>query len=302
MRFDRVDQAEGLRRLLMKNHTRVMTVVSGKSGVGRTSTTINLAAALVRSGKDVLVLDENQTPNNLLDQLGMSARYDLLDAVSGRCEPQQALLPKHGFCVLPTARAIASLARLDHVERKCMENSLTELSSGMDVILVDAAMHIQQAAIASRMPSSAALLVVADATTSGITESYALIKRLAQMNACLNFEIVLNKISNETEAAIVFGNMAKVARRNLAVHLEYSGFIPYDDKLMRATQLGRPVNEVFPAAISVGSYGKLSQRLLSLPVSRETVEADSCTILQSLAMYVAQPAQRLSREMKLVVN
>ena len=58
-----VDQAEGLRRLLVLNQTQVITVVAGKAGVGRTSATINLAAALARSGKDVLVLDENHGPN-----------------------------------------------------------------------------------------------------------------------------------------------------------------------------------------------------------------------------------------------
>lgn len=302
MRSDRVDQAEGLRRLLVRNQTQVITVVAGKQGVGRTSTTINLAAALARSGKDVLVLDQNHAPNNSLGSLGLVARHDLLDVVHGKCKPHQAVLTTHGFSVLPTARAISSLANLDHVEQQRMENALTEVSSGVDIILVDAAMLVQQAAISSGQASRAVLLVVADATTSGITGSYALIKRLAQVNACLNFEIVVNKISNEKEAMTVFGNMAKVAHRNLSARLEYSGCIPRDEKLKRATQLGRPVIEAFPTAISVKPYMELSQKLLCLPVHQDDAENGAGTIVQSLMMHVAQPVHRHSREMAHVVN
>ena len=95
-RVGAVDQAEGLRRLLVSNQTRVITVVAGKSGVGRTSMTINLAAALARSGKDVLVLDENHAPNNLLDRLGLYARHDLLDVIQGvRYEGYERTIDTH---------------------------------------------------------------------------------------------------------------------------------------------------------------------------------------------------------------
>jgi flagellar biosynthesis protein FlhG len=206
-----VDQAEGLRRLLVSNQTRVITVVAGKTGVGRTSVTINLAAALARIGKDVLVLDENHAPNNLLDRLGLFARHDLLDVVQGKCAPSEAVLAANGFNVLPTAHVMYALAKLNHIEQQRLENALTEVSSGVDVMLVDAAMLVGQAAVSSSLSSGVKLLVVVDATASGITESYALIKRLALENARLQFEIIVNKASNDQEAKNVFGNMAKVA-------------------------------------------------------------------------------------------
>src|SRR5487761_1918570 len=102
MRYENgLDQAEGLRRLLVGNQTRIVTVVAGKAGVGRTSMTINLAAALACSGKDVLVLDENLAPNNLPDRLMLSAPHDLLDVAQGRCAVQQAVLRAQGYTVLP---------------------------------------------------------------------------------------------------------------------------------------------------------------------------------------------------------
>lgn len=304
------DQAEGLRRLLVRNQTQVITVVAGKSGIGRTSVTINLAAALARSGKDVLVLDENHAPDNLLDRLGLFAGHDLLDVAQGKCHPKQALLKAKGFGVLPAARAMHSLARLSRAEQLRLEDALTEVSNGVDVMLVDAAMPVLsrveglagRSAVSSSLASGAAVLVVVDATASGITESYALIKRMALENARMQFEIVVNKVAGEQAALTVFDNMAKVARRNLAVRLEYLGCIPQDDRLKRATQLGRPVVEAFPAAASARSCLAMSEKLLRLPVQQDEAENGVRAIIQSLVRQVAQPLQRHSREMAHVVN
>lgn len=281
-----MDQAEGLRRLLVRNQTQVITVVAGKPGVGRTSVTINLAAALARLGKDVLVLDENHAPNNLLDRLGLFARHDLLDVVQGKCAPGGAVLAANGFNVLPTARAMYALAKLNHIEQQRLENALTEASGGADVMLVDAAMLVGQAAVSSSLASGAKLLVVADATASGITESYALIKRLALKNARLQFEIIVNKAGNNQEAKNVFDNMAKVARHHLSARLEYLGYIPADNKFKRAAQLGRSVVDAFPGACSAQSYLALAQKLLCLPVNRDEQEGGISHMMQSLIKQV----------------
>ena len=305
-----VDQAEGLRRLLVRNQTQVVTVVAGKAGVGRTSVTINLAMALARAGKDVLVLDENHAPDNLLDRLGLFARHDLLDVAQGKCAPGAAVLKTRGFAVLPSARAMHALAGLKQAEQQRLEDALTGASHGVDVMLVDAAMPVLsraeglvgQAAVSSSLASGTTLLVVVDATASGITESYALIKRLALENARMQFGIVVNKVDDEQAAKMVFDNMAKVARRNLAARLEYLGCIPLDDRLKRATQLGRPVVEAFPAAASARACLALSERLLSLPLREDEAGNGVRSIVRSLLRQVAQPLQRHSREMAHVVN
>lgn len=325
----RVDQAEGLRRLLVRNHTQVITVVAGKPGVGYASTIINLAAAMARSGKEVLVLDENHAPNNFPDRLGLFAGYDLLDVAQAKCKPREAVLNTKGFSVLSTSRAMYSLVKLKQAEQQRLENALTELSSGMDVILVDAAMHVPMKSLAiqqgyqesiakslvmrqvegsmeiAKVSSNLASLttvVVVDATTTGITESYALIKRLALENACLQFEIVVNKVADQQLAMTVFSNMAKVARNNLATRLEYLGCIPSDEKLKRATQLGRSVVEAFPTATSAMSYLELAQKLLHLPMQQNEPEGGARTFIQNLMSQVSQPLSQHSKKVAHVVN
>lgn len=295
MRSDsRVDQAEGLRRLLVSNQTRVITIVAGKTGVGRTSATINLAAALAHSGKDVLVLDENPAPNNLLDQLGLSARFDLLDVAQAKCKLSDAILPGKGYAVLSAARAMRALPKLASIEQQRLEQALAELNTAVDVMLVDAAMPVlsrveglpARGAVSSSLATGTSMLVVVDATASGITASYTLIKRMALENARLQFEIIVNKAGNDQEAKNVFGNMAKVARHHLSARLEYLGYIPADNKLKRAAQLGRSVVEAFPGACSAQSYLALAQKLLCLPVNRNEQEGGISHMMQNLVCQV----------------
>ena len=276
------DQAEGLRRLLVCNQTQIITLVAAKHGVGRTSVTINLAAALTSAGKDVLVLDENPAPNNLSDGMGLFARYDLLDVVQGRCHLSDAVLNGGGYAVLPVARAMRALESLNPIEQNCLENALSEVSNGVDVILVDGAMLSGQAAVSSSLASGVRLLVVIDATTSGITESYSLIKRLALENARLRFEIVVNKVPNEQVARLVFGNMEKVARSKLAARLEYLGCIPLDDRLKRATQLTRSVVDAFPSAESAKSCVNLSQSVLKMTMQHDEMKGGIAQMMKNL--------------------
>jgi flagellar biosynthesis protein FlhG len=282
------DQAEGLRRLLVGNRTQVITLVAGKSGMGRTSVTLNLAGALAAAGRDVLVLDENPAPNNLTDSLGLFARHDLLDVVQGKCQLQDVLLPGKGYAILPVSRLMRALEKLNRTEQQRMEKVLSEVSAGVDVMLVDAAMLSAQGAVSASLASGVRVLVVMDATASGITESYSLIKRLALENARQRFEVVVNKVANEEMARLVFGNMEKVARTKLAARLEYLGCIPQDDRLKRSTQLSRSVVESYPASSSAKSCVALSHSVLQKTMQQDEMEGGIAQMMKNLIRQLAR--------------
>jgi flagellar biosynthesis protein FlhG len=253
-----MDQAEGLRRLLEINH-QAFTVLAARADVGRTRLIINVAAALAHSGKCVLVLDENPAPNNLLDYTGLLARHDLLDVAQGKCPLSQAVQTALGFSILPTARAMQ--AKLGSACLQRMENALFEATDSADVVLVDA-MLPDYASVSPGL--STALLVMIEATPGGITEGYALIKRLTQKNTHQQLGITVSKAASETAALMVFENMAKVARRNLSVRLAYLGMIPIDTRMQRAGDL--------PSTASMHAYLQLSQKLLSLPMQQDDTD------------------------------
>lgn len=261
------DQADGLRRLLARASTRVVTVAGACGNLGVTSVVVNLAAALAGTGRDVLVLDENLSHTNVANSLALKPRYDLLNAVRGdRQLPDIMLCPMQGVKVLPVARAMQALPGLGGAEREQLLSCLAGASRGVDVVLVDASTREGRFVSSSLAPEQPLLLVI-NATAAAITESYALIKRMALQDGRRSFEIVVNKARDAAEAKTVFGNVAQVARRHLSARVEYLGYIPVDEKLKRATQLRRSVVEAFPLAPSAQAFAGLELNLMSLPAA-----------------------------------
>jgi flagellar biosynthesis protein FlhG len=295
------DQAEGLRRMLVRASARVVTVAAARSGLGATSVVVNLAAALAQAGKDVLVLDESSSQDNIANMLALKPRYDLLDAVQFGKSSREIMLTRQGVRILPVVRALQALPRLTAPQREKLLECLAEISHGVDVILVDAAankQHAQDAAengpaqryapgcarhIAACLSPEQPLVLVLNATAAAITESYALIKRMVMQDGRHNFEIVINRVSDERKAQIVCGNLAQVARRHLHVQIEYLGYIPIDESLRRATQLCRPVVEAFPAAPAARAFGDLGRNLIALPsVGNDTAPGLSDVVLRMM--------------------
>ncbi len=258
------DQAAGLRKLLARSSARVITVLGARDGLGATSLVINLAAVFTRTGKDVLVLDENQSHANVAQTLGLHPRYDLLHAARGDKTWHDVLLQcNDGMAVLPLARAMAALPQMGTAERARLLESLLAAAASRDMVLVDAARG--GASLCASLSGDEPLLLVLNPTTSGITESYALLKQMALHHGRQAFAIVVNRVGSEREALAVFDNMARVAHHHLQVRLEYLGYIPVDEKLKRATQLHRPVVEAFPDAAASMALREVVQGMLCVP-------------------------------------
>lgn len=284
MRLEHItDQAEGLRRLLVGSSTRVITVAAARSGFGATSIIVNLATALARAGKDVLILDESQSHNNVSTMLALKSHHDLLHAARhGKMMHDSTL--HHGaqnIRILPVAQAIQALPTLCAQERGQLMGCLADASSEADVVLVDATTY-KKPDISSSLTPNQPLMLVLNSTASAITESYALIKRMAMHEGRQHFGIVVNKARSEQAARLIFNNVAHVARQHLQVCVEYLGYIPYDEKLKRATQLCRPVLELFPTAQSALAFGEIGHNLMLLPATGNE-EAEGLTrVMQTL--------------------
>ncbi len=259
------DQAEGLRHLRASDAVRIITVAGGRTAVGKTSTVVNLAVALAKNGKHVLVLDENPRHNNVNSNLGLKARYDLLHVINRDKTLEQAILPgPEGISVLTAMRGIHSLAKLDHADQEWLVESFGRLPTPVDVVLVDtaagSASHVLSLSLAAQQ-----VLVVLSAAAASITDAYALIKYMSQEYARRQFLMVVNNVRSEREARIIFDNISQVAGRHLSVSLDLMGCIPTDEKLRRSTQLCRPVVEAFPASDSAAGFRKIADNLLRCP-------------------------------------
>jgi len=267
-----VDQAEGLRRLLARDALRIITVASATAGVGKTSSVVNLAVALARAGREVLILDESPRRSNVSDTLGVNARFDLLDVISRNRTLEQVLVAgPEGISVLPAARGVACLAKLDRDDQDRLIDCFSRLPHPVDVVLVDTATGSSGRMLPVSLAAQDVVLVLSR-TTASITDNYALIKTMSLQYAKRHFRILVNKVHSEREARTIFVNMAQAAKRYLSVSLDYIGCIPPDDKLQRATALCTSVVEAFPAAPSATGFRRAADEVMCW--SRQAVQTE----------------------------
>ncbi|QOJ23131.1 MAG: AAA family ATPase [Gammaproteobacteria bacterium] len=259
------DQAAGLRNLVSyQGHdaARVFTIAGGKSRVGKTSVVVNLAAALAQNGQRVLLIDENPCHNNICTSLGLQARFDLLHVIHKDKRLDQVLLQgPENITILSAMRGIHALSTLNPLEQDWLVKSFAELTESVDIVLIDTAMsgttHVLPLSLASEQ-----VMIVISGSAASITGAYALIKIMSQEYAKQHFLILVNKVDSETEALAIYQNLYKVARRYLSITLEYAGYIPSDERLRNATQLCKPVGEIFPASPAAICFRYAAQNIL----------------------------------------
>lgn len=259
------DQAEGLRRLLADDFVRVLTLTSGKRGVGKTTALLNLAGALARRGKRVMVLDEHQGAHSVTGMLGLVPCYDLTHVARRERSLEQVMLPgPEGVTVVPAGNSVQALGALPPAEQERLVRAFAQQAHAVDVVLVDAvagvASHVLPLSLAAQE-----LVVVVDPRPASMTDAYALIKVLSQGYARRGFHIVVNRAATRDEAMSVFNNMAEVARRFLKVSLDFTGFVPVDEKLRRAAGLGRTVVDAFPASEAARAFRDLAESVEQWP-------------------------------------
>lgn len=253
------DQAEGLRRLLVQDFVRIVTVASGKAGAGKTTTVINLAAYLAHAGKKVLVIDENTGANNLSTTLGLNAHRDLLDVIRRDKTLDQVIVEHEGQYILPAGRGMRVLDKLSAGDQAHLIGSFAHLAQPMDVVLIDTGPGLSSRLLPLNF-SGHELLVVVSPEPASITSAYALIKHNSKQDK-QRFHILVNKAGLEAEAQMIFDNMASAAMRYLGISLDFLGRIPTDGKLC----LGRAVAEAFPAAISASAFRSMAESLTNWP-------------------------------------
>lgn len=260
----RGDQAAGLRRLFGQEQSRIVTFAAGNVGVGKSILVANLAAALARKGKEVLVLDEN-TDDNVASLFGVVAPYDLYHVINREKSLAEVLLPvASGVRILPAARAVRKLARLSAVQQLTLLESFGEMKRPADVILVDASLD-HPLGFSPLGLAAYDTVVVISATIASITEAYALIKKVSLGYSRKHFRILVNRVKGQEEAKAIHGNIEQLTRSRGLARLDYVGYVPIDEYLRQASRLCQPVVGLFPEAPASKAFRNLASDLLHWP-------------------------------------
>ena len=264
----RGDQAAGLRRLFGREQSRIVTFAAGNVGVGKSLLVANLAASIARQGKEVLVLDEN-SKNNVASCFGVTARHDLHHLINREKTLAEVVLTvAPGVRVLPVARAVKKLAKLSLTQQESLMENITGLARPADVVLVDASLD-HPLGFSPLGLAAHETVIVMSATSTSITDAYALIKKVSLGYSRRSFRIMVNKVRSQDEAEAIYGNISQVTHSRSLARLDYAGFVPLDELLRQSARLSQPVVELFPEAPAAKAYRTIAGDLLGWPVPDE---------------------------------
>lgn len=259
------DQAEGLRRMLGRQNPRVITLVSGGKGTGKTSAAINLATAIAASGRSVLLLDENYGNRNVAEVLGTRTTVDLMDVIRGGRLLEQCLLPgPEGLMILPAGRGVQALTGLDDHGRDRLIEGFARIGGALDYIIVDTVAGAASRLLPLAHPDQESILVAAT-DAAGQTAAYGMMKLMQSELNRRRLSLLVSMAHTEADADAAFRNIAAVAQRYLKLDVNYLGSTPRDRRVHDAERAGRPVVEMFPHAPSSLRFRDHARQILQWP-------------------------------------
>ena len=239
----------------------VISITSGKGGVGKTNIAVNLAYLLSQSKKKTLILDADCGLANIDLILGLTPKYNLYHVLKGEKTLQEAIINgPGGIKILPSSSGIQEMSSLSMAQKFILQDELNALQSRPDVMLIDTSAGINDNVLYFNMIASETIVVVTPEPTS-LTDAYALIKILYQRHAKKRFSLLVNMVKTPSEAKEVFLRMAQATNHFLNLAIEQLGYIICDDNIPRAVKKQKLLAELYPDSSSVKSLREIADKL-----------------------------------------
>jgi flagellar biosynthesis protein FlhG len=268
-----MDQAESLRVIAGQNQNqrrrnlaRVITVTSGKGGVGKTSTAVNLAIQLSRLGKRVAIFDADFGLANIEVMMGIRPVYNLADLMfKGKALSDILVDGAEGIRFISGGSGIAELTRLSKEQIVYLTEKLIELDTIVDIIIIDTSAGIGDSVI-DFITASTEIILVATPEPTSITDAYALLKTLNRNSAFLKeqteISLLANRISTEREALEIKDKLSVVSNKFLNIKLGYLGYVPQDINVSKSIIQQTPITVIFPSSPASKAYERIAEALV----------------------------------------
>jgi len=265
-----MDQAETLRLLKAGTQSRplarVITVTSGKGGVGKSNTAINLAIHFKKMGKRVIILDADFGLANIEIMFGAVPKHNLCDLIyQGKNIKEVITWGPGGVGFISGGSGIAGMSNLGPDYLNYIIQNLSELDSIADIIIVDTGAGIADSVLEFLVASGEILLITTPEPTS-ITDSYSLLKALSRhprfRSENTQIKMIANRVERGEDGELLFKKLNSVVQRFLKLPMSYLGSVPQDVMLSRAVMQQNPVSLQNPTAKSALAYEQIAARLL----------------------------------------
>jgi flagellar biosynthesis protein FlhG len=270
------DQAERL-RLIMKNrnendrgrqHPRILTISSGKGGVGKTNIAINLAIAFAEEGKRVVVMDADLGLANVNVILGIIPKFNLYHVIRKQKRIRDIIVDtQYGIQIIAGASGFSQLANLEDEDRTTFVNELKSLAYA-DIIIIDTGAGVSQNVLSFLKAADEAIIVTTPEPTA-ITDAYGIIKSISSEVMGPNIKLIVNRVNSMMEGKKVAERVINIAGQFLNIKVDNLGFIFEDSAVPRAVIKQDPFIKSAPRSKASESIRHLMSRLLDISYTED---------------------------------
>lgn len=239
---------------------KVIVITSGKGGVGKTTTTANIGAALAGLGKNVCVIDMDIGLRNLDILMGLENRivYNSIDVIEGNCKLKQALVKDKkmpNLCLLPAAQTRDKTA----VNAEQVQTLIEEVKKHFDFVLVDCPAGIESGFQNSIAGADEALIVVTPEMSS-VRDADRIVGLLeARKDQIGDIHLIVNRVKPgliETHQMMSIDDIVEI------LSVDLIGVVPDDDDVVISTNKGEPVSLIHTNKAAGQAYRNIARRLM----------------------------------------
>ena len=261
-----VDQAQSLRTLAAKDRalrrTKVITVASGKGGVGKTNIVVNLGIVLARLGKVTTLVDADLGLANVDVVLGQFFEFDLEHVLKGQKTLEEVIgIGPHGLRVVPSASGVPEMANMEQKQRNRLISELAKLEHTTDFLLIDTGAGISRNVLAFANLADEVLIVVTPEPTS-LADAYGLVKLLVKSKAVQRIALVVNRAQGAQEGKLTGERFLALVERFLSFKMRFLGYIVDDAIVGQAVRKQQPFVIGHPDAWPSRQVEKIARELL----------------------------------------
>jgi flagellar biosynthesis protein FlhG len=241
---------------------KIISVTSGKGGVGKTSIVTNMALGLSKLGKKVLIFDGDLGMANVDIFFGVHPKKNLQDLMSGTPLKNCLTAVAQNIDLLAGGSGVYGLCHLNAFQRRDILAQIDEMNYLYDYLIIDTAPGLHDHVLHLNSVADECFVIITS-DPSSFTDAYALIKVLHQKHKTQKISIVCNQVQDEKAGAHLYLRFADVVQQFLPIRLNYKKTIPYDQQLKLSNQLQRLILRQDAKSISSLALSSLCAEIVS---------------------------------------